>query len=456
MAKPDISSTRLPPQNIEAEQSIIGAILLENEALPKSLEILRDEKGFYRDSHRKIFAAVLDLFEKNQPVDLLTLSEQLKKKNQLEEVGGIEYLVSLVESTPTAANIQYYSKIVKEKAVLRSLISASTDIHNRCYEDAEDVDEILDHAESTIFEISENKITPSFVNIKQVVDESFRTIEKLFERKELVTGVPTGFTDFDQKTAGLHPSDLIIVAGRPSMGKTAFCLNIAAGVGVIKNKTVAIFSLEMSREQLVIRMLCSEARINAGKVRTGYLSKSDWPDLARAAGQLSEASIFIDDAPAQSVLDIRAKARRLQAEKGIDLIIVDYLQLMRGRGKAENRQQEISEISRSLKALAKELKVPIIAVSQLSRAPEQRSGEGKKPQLSDLRESGAIEQDADLVVFVYREEYYKETPENQGIADIIIGKQRNGPTGTVKLSFFKEYTRFDNLAISGEDYGEAA
>ncbi|MBI3815413.1 MAG: replicative DNA helicase, partial [Nitrospinae bacterium] len=298
MAKPDISSTRLPPQNIEAEQSIIGAILLENEALPKSLEILRDEKGFYRDSHRKIFAAVLDLFEKNQPVDLLTLSEQLKKKNQLEEVGGIDYLVSLVESTPTAANIQYYSKIVKEKAVLRSLISASTDIHNRCYEDAEDVDEILDHAESTIFEISENKITPSFVNIKQVVDESFRTIEKLFERKELVTGVPTGFTDFDQKTAGLHPSDLIIVAGRPSMGKTAFCLNIAAGVGVIKNKTVAIFSLEMSREQLVIRMLCSEARINAGKVRTGYLSKSDWPDLARAAGQLSEASIFIDDAPA--------------------------------------------------------------------------------------------------------------------------------------------------------------
>ncbi|MBI3815660.1 MAG: replicative DNA helicase, partial [Nitrospinae bacterium] len=305
-------------------------------------------------------------------------------------------------------------------------------------------------------EISENKITPSFVNIKQVVDESFRTIEKLFERKELVTGVPTGFADFDQKTSGLHPSDLIIVAGRPSMGKTAFCLNIAAGVGVIKNKTVAIFSLEMSREQLVIRMLCSEARINAGKVRTGYLSKSDWPDLARAAGQLSEASIFIDDAPAQSVLDIRAKARRLQAEKGIDLIIVDYLQLMRGRGKAENRQQEISEISRSLKALAKELKVPIIAVSQLSRAPEQRSGEGKKPQLSDLRESGAIEQDADLVVFVYREEYYKETPENQGIADIIIGKQRNGPTGTVKLSFFKEYTRFDNLAISGEDYGEAA
>ncbi len=456
MAKTDISPTRLPPQNIEAEQSIIGAILLENEALPKSLEILRDEKVFYRDSHRKIFSAILDLFEKNQPVDLLTLSEQLKKKNQLEEIGGIDYLVSLVESTPTAANIQYYSKIVKEKAVLRSLISASTDIHNRCYEDAEDVDEVLDHAERTIFEISENKITPSFINIKQVVDESFRTIEKLFERKELVTGVPTNFKEFDAMTAGLHPSDLVIVAGRPSMGKTAFCLNIAASVGVIKNKTVAVFSLEMSREQLVIRMLCSEARINAGKVRTGYLSKSDWPDLARAAGQLSEASIFIDDAPAQSVLDIRAKARRLQAEKGIDLIIIDYLQLMRGRGRAENRQQEISEISRSLKALAKELKVPIIAVSQLSRAPEQRSGEGKKPQLSDLRESGAIEQDADVVVFVYREEYYKESPENQGIAEIIIGKQRNGPTGTVKLSFFKEYTRFDNLAISDEDYGEAA
>ncbi|MBI4379254.1 MAG: replicative DNA helicase [Nitrospinae bacterium] len=455
MAKTDISPNKLPPQNIEAEQSILGAILLEKEALPKSLEILRDENYFYRDSHRKIFAAMLELFEKNQPVDLMTLSEQLRKRNQLEEVGNIDYLISLVESTPTAANIQYHSKIVKEKGILRNLISTSTEIHNHCYENAEDVDELLDFAEKKIFEISQNKITPSFININQVVKESFDTIERLFERKELVTGVPTGFADFDQKTAGLHPSDLIIIAGRPSMGKTAFCLNIATHVGAIKNKTVAIFSLEMSREQLVIRMLCSEARINAGKVRTGYLSKSDWPDLTRAAGLLSESKVFIDDSPAQSVLDIRAKARRLQAEKGLDLIIVDYLQLMRTRGKVENRQQEISEITRSLKALAKELKVPIVAVSQLSRAPEQRSD--RRPQLSDLRESGAIEQDADIVVFVYREEFYKETPENQGIAEIIIGKQRNGPTGPLSLAFFKEYTRFDNLASDKrKDYGEAA
>ncbi|MBI3582907.1 MAG: replicative DNA helicase [Nitrospinae bacterium] len=455
MAKTDISPTQLPPQNIEVEQSILGAILLENEALPKSLEVLRDESFFYRDSHRKIFAAIIDLFEKNQPVDVMTLNEQLKKKNQLEEVGGLDYIASLVASTPTAANIQYHSRIVKEKAILRKLISTSTEIHNRCYEDTEDIDELLDYAEKQIFDISENKISPSFANISQVVNESFITIEKLFERKELVTGLPTGFVKFDSMTAGFHPSDLIIVAGRPSMGKTAFCMNIATHIGVNKKKTIAIFSLEMSREQLVIRMLCSEARINAGKVRTGYLSKSDWPDLTRAAGLLSESSIFIDDSPAQSVLDIRAKARRLQAErKGLDLIIVDYLQLMRSRGRVENRQQEISDITRSLKALAKELKVPVIAISQLSRAPEQRTD--RKPQLSDLRESGAIEQDADLVVFVYREEFYKETPENQGVAEIIIGKQRNGPTGLVPLAFFKEYTRFDNLADTKEDYGEAA
>ena len=456
MAKTDISPTQLPPQNIEVEQSILGAILLENEALPKSLEVLRDESFFYRDSHRKIFAAIIDLFEKNQPVDVMTLNEQLKKKNQLEEVGGLDYIASLVASTPTAANIQYHSRIVKEKAILRKLISTSTEIHNRCYEDTEDIDELLDYAEKQIFDISENKISPSFVNISQVVNESFNTIEKLFERKELVTGLPTGFVKFDSMTAGFHPSDLIIIAGRPSMGKTAFCMNIATHIGVNKKKTIAIFSLEMSREQLVIRMLCSEARINAGKVRTGYLSKSDWPDLTRAAGLLSESPIFIDDSPAQSVLDIRAKARRLQAErKGLDLIIVDYLQLMRSRGKVENRQQEISDITRSLKALAKELKVPVIAISQLSRAPEQRSD--RKPQLSDLRESGAIEQDADLVVFVYREEFYKETPENQGIAEINIGKQRNGPTGTVPLAFFKEYTRFDNLASEREEvHGEAA
>ncbi len=455
MAKTDISPTQLPPQNIEVEQSILGAILLENESLPKSLEILKDEGCFYRDSHRKIFATVIDLFEKSQPIDLITVTEQLRKKNQLEEVGGLDYLASLVASTPTAANIQYHSRIVKEKAILRKLITTSTEIHNRCYEDAEDVDDLLDYAEKQIFDISENKISPTFANISQVVNESFNTIERLFERKELVTGLPTSFKKFDAMTAGLHPSDLIIIAGRPSMGKTALCMNIATHVAVDKKKIVAIFSLEMSREQLVIRMLCSEARINAGKVRTGYLSKSDWPDLTRAAGLLSESSIFIDDAPAQSVLDIRAKSRRLQAErKGLDLIIVDYLQLMRSRGRVENRQQEISDITRSLKALAKELKVPVIAISQLSRAPEQRTD--RKPQLSDLRESGAIEQDADLVVFVYREEFYKETPENQGVAEIIIGKQRNGPTGLIPLAFFKEYTRFDNLADMKEDYGEAA
>ncbi|MFQ5559727.1 MAG: replicative DNA helicase [Nitrospinota bacterium] len=449
---PNGKPTRLPPRNIEAEQAILGAILLENDALPKCLEIIKDETPFYKNAHKKIFSAILDLFEKNQPIDLLTLNEQLTRKGQVTEGGGPEFLYSLVESVPSAANIQYHAKIVKEKYVLRKMITSAGEIFNQCYGDIADVDELMDFAEKTIFDISEDRIAPAFSSVREVARESMKRIESLYERKELITGIPTGFTDLDQMTAGFQPSDLIIVAGRPSMGKTAVSINMAQYCVCVSKKVVAIFSLEMSKEQLVTRMLCSEGRINAGKLRTGYISKSDWPDLTRAVGVLSEAKLFIDDTPGQSVLEIRAKARRLHADKGLDLIVIDYLQLMQGRGRIESRQQEISEISRSLKGLAKELNVPVIALSQLSRATEQRGGE-KRPQLSDLRESGAIEQDADVVMFVYRGEFYEETPENKGKAELIIGKQRNGPIGTVSLAFLKEYTRFENLSTLSETGG---
>jgi replicative DNA helicase len=444
MNQPDLSSHKLPPQNVEAEQSILGGILIENEALHKVMEILTVD-DFYRDAHQMIFNAMLDLSERGEPADLITLMNELRKLNQLDSIGGASYLASLSDSVPTAANIEYYAKIVKEKAVLRKLIQTSTEIITKGYEDREDVEELLDEAEQSIFEISENRVKPSFYPIKKIVKDSFEIFQRLYEKKELVTGIPSGFKELDRMTAGFQPSDLIIVAGRPSMGKTAFCLNLAQYAAIENKIPIAIFSLEMSKEQLVIRMFCSEAHVEGNRLRTGFLNESDWPKLTIAAGNLSEAPIFIDDSPALSVLELRAKARRLKGEHGLGLLIIDYLQLMRGRMKVESRQQEISEISRSLKALAKELNIPVIAVSQLSRKTEERTG--NKPQLSDLRDSGAIEQDADLILFLYRDEVYNRSEDNpnKGKAEVIIGKQRNGPIGKVELTFLDKFTTFKDL-----------
>jgi replicative DNA helicase len=444
MAETDLSSHKLPPQNIEAEQSVLGGVLIENEAVHKVMEILTAE-DFYRDAHRKIYDALMDLAERDEPADLITLTNELRKKEHLDSVGGASYVTSLIDSVVTAANIEYYAKIVKEKAILRKLIDTSTEIITHSYEDRSDVESLLDEAERAIFEISENRVKPSFYPIRDIVKQSFKTIERLYEKKELVTGVPSGYRELDQRTAGFQPSDLIIVAGRPSMGKTAFCLNVAQYAAIEKRTSVGIFSLEMSKEQIVIRMLCSEAQVEGTRLRTGFLSESDWPRLTLAAGTLSDAPIFIDDAAALSVLELRAKARRLNAEHGLGMIMIDYLQLMRGRAKVENRQQEISEISRSLKALAKELNIPVIAVSQLSRRTEER--QGMRPQLSDLRESGAIEQDADVILFIYRDEVYNRSEDNpnRGKAELIIGKQRNGPTGKIELAYLDKFTTFKEL-----------
>lgn len=454
LAQKDIQINKVPPQNIDAEQSIIGSVLLDNNALFKSLEIIRPE-DFYNNAHKKIFSCILDLSERNEAIDLITLTEYLNKKGLLEEVGGASYLTMLVNNVPTTANIRNHSNIIREKSLLRNLISTATEVISLGYEDQKDIEELLDYAEKSIFAISERRIRPSFVSVKDIVKDTFKTIEKLYEKKERVTGVPTGFTELDNMTSGLHAGDLIIVAGRPSMGKTALALCMAQYNGIEKKETTAVFSLEMAREQLVLRMLCSESKIDAHKLRSGFISKSDWPKLTTAAGKLVEAKIYIDDTPAMSILEMRAKARRLQAEHGLSLIVVDYLQLMRGRGRTDSREQEISDISRSLKALAKELRVPVIALSQLSRAVESRSEKSKRPQLSDLRESGAIEQDADLVLFIYREEVYKpcECPKEspcgcgrRGVAEIIIGKQRNGPIGSVELTFLDKYTKFEDMA----------
>jgi replicative DNA helicase len=444
MNEGDLSLHKIPPQNIEAEQSVLGGILIENEAIYKVMEVLTPD-DFYRDAHRKIYDALIDLSERDEPADLVTLTNELRKKNHLDSIGGASYLASLIDSIPTAANIEYYTKIIKEKATLRKLIETSTEIITQSYEDRGDVESLLDEAERAIFQISERRVKPSFYSIKDIVKNSFKTIEKLYEKKELVTGVPSGFKELDQRTAGFQPSDLIIVAGRPSMGKTAFCLNLAQYAAIEKRIPAAIFSLEMAKEQLVMRMLCSEAHVEGTRLRTGFLTESDWPRLTLAAGNLSDAPIYIDDSPALSVLELRAKARRLNAEHGVGLLIIDYLQLMKGRSRVESRQQEISEISRSLKALSKELNIPVIAVSQLSRKTEER--QGMRPQLSDLRESGAIEQDADLILFLYRDEVYNRSEDNpnRGKAEVIIGKQRNGPIGKVELAFLDKFTTFRDL-----------
>ena len=436
--------TRVPPNNIEAEQSVIGGILLENEVLPSVLEILRGEE-FYRAAHRTIFAAVIELFERNEPCDLVTLTELLRSQKKLEEVGGASYLASLVDRVPSAANTGQYARIVKEKSMVRTLISRATEIVATGFDSSLRVDDLLDQAEQAIFRVSEDRISPSFAPIKEVVKQSVKTLELLYDRREMVTGVPTGFADLDQLTSGFQASDLVIIAGRPSMGKTAFALNIARNAAVEAEIPVGIFSLEMSKEQLGMRMLCSEARVSSHRMRSGFLSERDWPRLTRAAGTISEAPIFVDDTPAISALELRAKARRLKRDQNLGLIIVDYLQLMRGTQGRERREQEISEISGSLKALAKELSLPVVALSQLNRRVEERHD--KRPQLADLRESGAIEQDADVIAFIYRDEVYHEQTAEPGVADIIVGKQRNGPTGTIKLTFLKEYTRFEKRAF---------
>ncbi len=450
---------KLPPQNIEAEMSILGGILLDNEAINRALEIITPD-DLYRESHRKILRAMIELNDRGEPCDLITLTSILKKKGELEEVGGGAYLATLVDFVPTAANIAYYCKIAKEKALSRRIITAATDIVTQGYDEQVEVEELLDNAQKVIFEISENKLRPAFFPVRDIVKDAIRNLEVLYEQKEHVTGVPTGYIDLDDKTAGFQRGDLIIIAGRPSMGKTAFALNIAQHAAMHSELSypVAVFSLEMSKEQLVTRLLCSESRVDASRVRTGHFQEDDWSKLIRAASALHNAKIFIDDTPAISIMEMRAKARRLKGDQGIGMVVVDYLQLMRGGANPESRQQEISEISRSLKALAKELDIPVIALSQLNRGLESRTD--KRPMMSDLRESGAIEQDADVIMFVYREAVYCEKCKNRELtcdeghernAEIIIGKQRNGPIGTVNLTFMGEYTRFENQS-QREDY----
>ncbi|MBI4397964.1 MAG: replicative DNA helicase [Candidatus Omnitrophica bacterium] len=447
-SKPFNLFEKLPPQNKEAEMSVLGAILIDDDAMSRVLELLKPDH-FYPESHQKIFSVYCRLFESNCPIDLVTVSEELKKENLLENVGGASYLAELSSSVATSANVEHYAKIVKEKALLRRLIHTATEIVQEGNEPGGEVSVLLDKAERKIFEISQHKIENKFISLSEIIRDSIETIDQLYQKKEHVTGLATGFHEFDIKTAGLQPSDLVVVAGRPSMGKSALVTGICEYVGVNLRKGVAFFSLEMSKEQLVQRMLCSHAKVDAQKVKTGYLSHQDWPKLTNAAGKLSEAPIFIDDSPALSVLEVRAKARRLKSQHDIQLVVVDYLQLMQADRRSDSRQQEISEISRSLKALARELKVPVIAISQLSRAVESRTG--TRPQLSDLRESGAIEQDADVVVLLFREEYYNPTEENKNRAEAIIAKQRNGPTGTIDMLFLKEWTRFENPEFHYEE-----
>ncbi len=449
---PTIPGGRIPPQNIEAEQSVLGTILLSDHSLSTVLELL-ESSDFYRDNHKLIFEAMIILFEKNEPQDIITVSNQLKNLNQLEQAGGVAYLATLTSIVPVTSNLVHYAKIIRQKAVLRNLITVNTEIASRCYEEQGDIDGLVDDAEQAIFEIARSKSDQSFTALKRIIPGAFETVEQLFKRKEQITGVPTGFHELDKMTAGLQPSDLIILAGRPSMGKTALAMNIAQNTALLDKTGVAIFSLEMSKEQLAMRLLCSAGHIDSQRVRTGKLHDNDWPKLSRAVGMLTEAPMYIDDSAAISVLEMRAKVRRLAAQHPLGLIIVDYLQLMRGRNSSENRTQEISEISRSLKAMAKELKVPVVALSQLNRGLESRTD--KRPMMSDLRESGAIEQDADVICFIYRDEVYnkEDTNPNIGIAEIIIGKQRNGPTGTVKLTFIKEFTMFENLSSYDQQDG---
>ena len=437
----DISAQaqRIPPHSLEAEQSVLGSMLLDKEAVAAAAEVLKGE-DFYSDAHKEIYEAILDIYDRGEPVDLVTLAEELRQRGTLEAAGGGTYISDLAMAVPSTANVGYYIRIVEEKSILRKLISASNEIIKESYEASEDLDIIIDHAEKKIFDISQKKNARSFESIKTILLETYAQIEELTKNKGKIVGVPTGFYDFDMRTSGLHPSDFILIAARPSMGKTSFAINIAQNA--VTQHPVAIFSLRW-QEQLVQRMLSSEAHIELQKIRTGDLTEEDWIKLVQAATPLSQAPIFIDDTPAISAMEIRSKARRLKMEHDLGLIVIDYLQLMSGRGRYESRQQEVSDISRSLKALARELQVPVVALSQLSRGPESR--QDHRPLLSDLRESGAIEQDADLVVFLYRDEYYNPDTEKKNIAEAIIAKQRNGPTGTVELAWLGQYTKFVSL-----------
>ena len=441
----DIGSLgRIPPQSIEAEQSVLGSMLIDKEVVPVVMEILKPE-DFYRPDHREIYNVIIELFDKAQPIDLITVSERLKLHGKLELVGGLEYLSNIATEVPTTANVRNYSKIVEEKALLRKLIKASSDIVDMGFNASEEVSYILDRAEQSVFDILQKRSSQGFVPIKDVLVDTFNNLEEMYNNKGNITGIPSGFNDLDFKTSGLHNSDLILIAARPAMGKTAFALNLAQNAAVHSHVPVAVFSLEMSKDQLVNRILCSEAMVDSNRMKTGKLEDNDWQKVAKALAPLSEAPIYIDDTPGVSITEIRAKCRRLKLEHNLGLIVIDYLQLMQGSGKkgGENRQQEISEISRSLKILAKEINVPVICLSQLSRAPETRTDH--RPILSDLRESGAIEQDADIVMFLYRDDYYNPETEKKNIAEVIIAKHRNGSTGTVELVWLGQYTKFANL-----------
>lgn len=440
---------RVPPQNIDAEQSVLGAILLDREAIYKAMKVLRPE-DFYRESHKLIYETMLLLNESGSPVDLITVSEQLRQQGELEKAGGVAFIASLAEVVPTAANVEYYARIVEEKSLLRTLIHVTTRIAGMGYEEGEEPEKLIAEAERMIMELGSRKVATAFHAIKDILLDTFTHLEFLYNNKGGVTGVPTSFDDMDRICCGLQPSDFIILAGRPSMGKTALGLNIGYNAALRHNVPTAVFSLEMSKEQLVQRILCAEAKVDQHRLRTGTLEEEDWHNLHETAGKLARAPVYIDDTAAITVRQVRAKARQLQSEKGLGLIVIDYLQLMQGSRRSENRQQEISEISRSLKGLAKELNIPVMALAQLSRSVEQRPN--KRPIMSDLRESGSLEQDADLVMFIYRDEYYNPDSEKKGIAEIIISKHRNGPTGTVELGFLKEFTKFVPLLKSAGDF----
>lgn len=437
---------RTLPQNIEAEKSVLGAILVNNENYYRVVENLRPE-DFYLDAHRVIYRHMIELIEHSKAIDLITIQDELFRTSQLESAGGITYLAGLLDGIPHLVNIDHYIDIIRDRSLLRQMINSATKVVAECFDQAEAAEDILDRAEQAVFSLSEKRIKTGFLSVKEMELPATKMLEKLYTEREMITGIASGFVGLDRLTSGLQPSDLIILAARPSMGKTALSLNLAQHIAIHKNLPVGIFSLEMSKEQLLMRMLASEARVDAHKVRTGYLGKEDFRKLIDVLGITTAAPIFIDDSSTLTVMEMRAKCRRLKAEHGLSLIIVDYLQLMSGYGRVENRTQEISGISRGLKALAKELAVPVLALSQLSRAPEQRQGD-HKPQLSDLRESGSIEQDADVVMFIYREEVYKPSEENEGLAELIISKQRNGPTGLIKLAFLREFTRFETLLES--------
>lgn len=444
---------RVPPQAVDVEMAVLGSMLLEKEAIAKAIEIL-DENAFYKPAHQQIYSAMIGLFERSEPVDLITLIEELRRRAQLEKIGGEFYLTELTTKVTTSANIDFHAHIVLEKALMRQLIASSSAVASRAYSETEDALGLLDEAEQQIFQISEQRMKKNFVSMNTAVHSTMELLESIHGKHSGITGVPAGFTELDNYTGGFQKSDLIIVAGRPSQGKTALVLSLARNAAVIHNVPIGFFSLEMSTQQLVMRLICAEARVDAHSVRTGRLPEDEWRKLSTSVGRLYKAKIFIDDTPALGILELRAKARRLKAEHNVGMIVVDYLQLMQGPKNAQSREQEISSISRSLKALAKELNIPVIALSQLNRAVEARGD--KRPVLADLRESGAIEQDADVVLFVHRPEMFgieKDDDGNstEGVAELILGKQRNGPTGSVRMAFVKQYARFENLTRTRED-----